>query len=583
MKKTVNTKRHAIVNFLALVGILILINVAATFFEKRIDLTESGRYSLSENTIALLEDDDRLTDRIFFKIYLDGDIPADMKKIRNGIQNILDEFVAVAGDKIQYEFIDPSGSEDKHFNDQVKSNLEEAGVFSTIFKSYDEQSLEETEIWPGAIVEYGGSTVDAITFFNRKEIVMDENLRELVDVTISDLEFKFISSIRRITDKKTKKIGFTQGHGELKGDQTGDVKYHLEKDYLVEEVEINGQLNAFEGFDAIIVAKPTEKYNEKDKFIIDQYIMNGGKVLWFIDPIDLNEDSLFLNGRSIGVAYDLNIEKDLIYKYGARLNTDIVFDENCTHEYIRPDFFSGYGTPWGYYPLLRPENHPITKNLDPIKVEYTSSVTPVNLADTTVKKTILLKSSEASKAFLAPVDVNYNYLKPQFKHDCSDPEFANNPIAILLEGQFSSPFENRLPTAFLAGNEFETKFKSVPNKMLVVSDGDLLNSTVTSYFKGKKQIPVALDTDPLGVKTKNGTLKFNYGNRDFVLNAVDYLVGDNALIGIRSKTITLRMLDEEKVVKDKSFWKFVNIIFPLLFIGIFAFIQIQLRKRKFTK
>ena len=586
MKKSKNTKGNTLLNFFGIVIIIILLNIVGSFFNKRIDLTEDNRYSLSENTKDLLKDNKQLKDRVFFKIYLDGDLPADMKNVQKGIQNMLEEFVEVAGDRIQYTFINPDGEDDESFNKELKTNIFDKGkgILPTNLKQFDGQTSEIRTIWPGAIVEYGGETVDVIQFFDREAIIMDEDVRQLVDNTISQLEYKFISSIRRVTRVGRKSVGFLQGHGELTKRQTWDVRQTLEKDYIVDDVEIKGQLNAFIDIDALVIAKPTEPFNEKDKFIIDQFIMRGGKVMWFIDPIDVNRDSLAFTGETMCLSRNLNIEKDLIYKYGARINNDIIFDEECTHELIPPKDIKLPGLAWGFYPLLKPLEHPITMNIDPIKTEYISSVTPVNISDTAVKKTVLLQSSETSIRLLAPQRINFGFAYEAYAPNISNSKYANNPIAVLLEGQFSSPFENRISDAFLNGDKFDIKYKSIPNKMLVVADGDMINSSFTYYAKGqKKMAPISLSADRFRVSTANGTAKFHFGNRDFFLNAIDYLLGDNSLISIRSKTVSLRMLNSDKVAKERSYWKFVNVIFPLLFIFIFGVLQYLIRKKKYTK
>ena len=586
MSQSKKTKSNLLINFFGIVAIIVLLNVVANFYTKRIDLTEDNRYSLSDNTKALLKDDNQLNDRVFFKIYLDGDLPADMKNIQTGIQNMLDEFIEVAGDRIQYEFIDPDGSDDEAFNKELKKNIynEGAGILPTYLKKNDGQSSEISTIWPGAVVEYGGESSDVIQFFDREQMILDEDVRQLVDKTISQLEYKFISSIRRVTRKNKKNIGFLQGHGELTKQQTWDVRQALEKDYVVDDVEIKGQLNAFIDIDALVIAKPLEPFNEKDKFIIDQFIMKGGKVLWLIDPIDVNRDSLTFTGETMCLSRNLNIEKDLIYKYGARINNDIIFDKSCTHESVPPKDYKLPGIEWGFYPLLDLQPHAITMNLDPIRTEYISSVTPVNMADTSVKKIVLLQSSIESIRLMAPQRINFGFAYEKYAPKTDNPQYANNPIAVLLEGQFSSPFENRISDAFLNGENYKTKFKSEPNKMLVIGDGDFINSSFTYFAKGQKKMsPMSLSDDRFRVMTSNGTSKYHFGNREFFLNAVDYLLGDNSLIGIRSKTISLRMLDTDKITKDRSYWKFVNIVFPLLFIALFGVVQYIIRKRKYTK
>ena len=584
-KKNNNSKRSILLQFVGVMGIIILINVIVSFFSLRVDLTEDKRYSLSENTIALLKDDTKLRDRIFFKVYLEGDLPADMKNIRNNVKYILDEFIAYAGDRVQYEFIDPAGSDDEKFNRSVQEKIfsKGEGILPTYINSVDAGSKEQLIVWPGAVVEYNGVTVDVVQFFDREAIMLGENVRSLVDQTINDLEYKFISSVRRVTNTHPKSIGFLQGHGELNENQTREVRLALKRDYNVGDIEIEGNIHALDEIDALVVAKPIERFNEKEKFVIDQFVMTGGKVLWFIDAIDVNLDSLAFTGETMGLRRDLNID-DLLYKYGARINNDIVLDDICTHELIPPKHIRSPGLPWVFYPLIQTTSHPIVNNIDPIKMAYTSSVVPVNKNDKSVTKTILLSSSSQSKSLMAPVRINYGFAFEQYKHDLSNPKFGNNPVAVLLEGEFSSPFENRISNAFVNSPDFKSKFKSVPNKMIVVSDGDVIDGSFVYFQKGQKKMsPVPLNVDRFNVVTKNGSPKFNYGNKEFFLNAVDYLLGDNSLISIRSKSIKLHMLDGDKVAKEKGFWKTLNIIFPLLFIFIMAFVLLVIRRRKYAK
>jgi len=580
-----SNRRSGLFQFLGIITVVVLINIVFSFFNWRLDLTEDKRFSLSENTVELLENETILKDRIFFKVYLEGDLPADMKHIRNNIKYILDEFIAFAGDRIQYEFIDPSGADDEKFNAAVQEKLfnKGEGILPTYVNSIDASSKEQHIIWPGAIVEYAGQTADVIQFFDRQKIMEDENMQLLVDNTINDLEYKIISSIRRVTNQNIKSIGFLQGHGELDENQTREVRLALKKDYRVGDIEIEGSIHALDEIDALVIAKPQNRFTEKEKFVIDQFIMNGGKVFWSIDPIDVNRDSLAFTGETMGLSRDLNLD-DLLFKYGARINKDIILDDICTHNYVPPNHIQAPGLPWVFYPLIQTENHPIVNNIDPIKTEYSSSVVPVNKSDKSIIKTILLRSSLESKSLMAPVRINYGFAFEQYKPDFSNPTLGKNPIAVLLEGEFSSPFENRISEAFITSPDYKTKFKSVSNKMIVVSDGDLINGSYTYFRQGKKRMsPVPLNFDRFNVTTKNGSPKFYYGNKDFFLNSIDYLMGDNSLISIRSKTINLRMLDEEKVTNEKGFWTALNILFPILVIIIMAFTLLIIRQRKYAK
>jgi ABC-2 type transport system permease protein len=584
MKETKkNSKSIDVLSHIGVIAIIILINYVLSFSFARIDFTEDQRHSLSENTAALLEDEERLDDRIFFKIYLDGDLPADIMNIRFAIKEKLDEFIVYAGDNIQYEFIDPNGDEDEDYNLEVQKNIYSEGVAPCDIEILKSGNAEIKTIWPGALIEFGGTTVDRVQFFEKKVIFSGENLRGLAERTINNLEYQLISAVRRVTADNKKTVSFLSGHNELKPYETMDVRKGLNRYYLIEDLEINGQIHALDETDALIIAQPKSRFSEKDKFVIDQFIMNGGKVLWFVDPMDVNRDSLYRTGQTFGMSANLNIEKDMLFKYGVRLNSDIIIDKDCT-----PLFVPGHplgNVDWYFYPNLQRVDHPITKNIDPIKAEYVSSMSIVNTSDMDVKKTVLLQSSYNSRIFKSPARINYAIIdvEPKF----NDGTTGDYPTAIMLEGNFTSAFENRgLSESFLNSSDFETKFKSDTNKMLVVSDGDIIrNEIIDSAYVNEewryKYMPINMDV--YGVRNPNGTPKFAYGNRDFVLNSVDYMLDDFSLIDIRTKTITMRVLDTEKVIEEKEFWKFINIAVPLLAILLLAIFQLILRKRKYAR
>jgi len=576
-----NSAKRDVLNYAGIVAIIILLNYVLSFFFGRFDLTEDKRYSLSENTIALLEDDERMKDRVYLKIYLDGGLPADIKKIRNSIREKLDEFKVYAGDKIQYEFIDPNGEDDEDYNIEVQKNIYSEGISPTDIQIAQSGKVEVKTIWPGALIDYKGTTVDQIQFFNKRLIASNEDARGLADRTINNLEYKLISAIRRVTADDKQTIGFLQGHDELDEWQTADVRQGLDRYYLVEDVEINGQIGALDNVDALVVAQPKKPFNEKDKFVIDQFIMNGGRVLWFIDPLEINRDSLYYRGETYGISANLNIEKDMLYKYGARLNNNTLIDKDCG-----PIFIPGHPlgiVDWYFYPLLQRTDHPITKNIDPIKSEYASTVEIVNQGDADVQKTVLLKSSGNSLAFKSPVRINYSIVdvEPNFNENGE----TDLPVALMMEGRFTSAFENRLTQEFTASPDFKTRFKSDSTKMLVVSDGDIIRNEVeTKVIDGETRYrAIPLNVDVFGVQNPNRTSKYIYGNRDFVLNSIDYMMDDNSLIDVRAKTITLRVLDTQKAYEEKSFWKILNIGFPLLCIFILGLVQFFLRKKKFAK
>lgn len=578
----VNSAKRDLINFAGLIAIVVIANYILSFFYGRFDLTEDKRHSLSPNTITLLEDDDRIEDRIFLKVYLAGDLPADIKKISNAIQEKLDEFANFSGDKIQYEFIDPNGEDDPDFNLEVQKNIYKDGIRPCDIQILKSGQLEVKTIWPGAIIEYKGITADRIQFFNKRIIYSNEDARGLADRTINNLEYQLISAIRRVTAKNKQTIAFLQGHNELDAWQTAEVRGGLARYYLTKDVEINGQLNALDEVDALIVAQPKKAFNEKDKFIIDQFIMNGGKVLWFIDPIDVNRDSLYMTGETFGISANLNIEKDMIYKYGARLNSNTIIDKDCAPTYVP-------GHPleildWYFYPNLQRSTHPITKNIDPVKAEYASSIDLVNEEDKDVTKTVLLHSSFNSKAFKSPVRINFGIVNVEPKFNSTEGE-GDFPVAVMLEGQFTSAFENRVSDVIVGSPDFSMRNKGDSTKMLVVSDGDIIRNEVDSKVQDGQTLykAIPMEVDVFGVQNANGSPKYVYGNKDFVLNCIDYMLDDFSLIDVRAKTITMRVLDMQKINEEKDFWQLLNILVPILFIILLNLVQHIIRIRKYAR
>ena len=495
----VNSAKRDLINFAGLIAIIVIANYILSFFYGRFDLTEDKRHSLSPNTITLLEDDNRIEDRIFLKVYLAGDLPADIKKISNAIQEKLDEFANFSGDKIQYEFIDPNGEDDPDFNLEVQKNIYKDGIQPCDIQI---QKQELKTIWPGAIIEYKGITADRIQFFNKRIIYSNEDARGLADRTINNLEYQLISAIRRVTAENKQTIAFLQGHNELDAWQTAEVRGGLARYYLTKDVEINGQLNALDEVDALIVAQPKKAFNEKDKFIIDQFIMNGGKVLWFIDPIDVNRDSLYMTGETFGISANLNIEKDMIYKYGVRLNSNTIIDKDCAPTYVP-------GHPleildWYFYHNLQRSTHPITKNIDPVKAEYASSIDLVNEEDKDVTKTVLLHSSFNSKAFKSPVRINFGIVNVEPKFNSTEGE-GDFPVAVMLEGQFTSAFENRVSDVIVGSPDFSMRNKGDSTKMLVVSDGDIIRNEVDSKVQDGQTLykAIPMEVDVFGVQNAN--------------------------------------------------------------------------------
>jgi ABC-2 type transport system permease protein len=407
---------------------------------------------------------------------------------------------------------------------------------------------------------------------------------EVLNNSITGLEFKLASAIRDLTVIRKPTVAFIRGHGELENNYIYDIGQALSKQYTVGVISIGGQLSSLTSrdsvsddktrivnkYDALIIAKPDTAFSEKDKFIIDQYIMRGGKVLWLIDPVFATMDSLQNTTTTLGLAMDLNLE-DMLFKYGVRLNPDLVMDLNALPIPLRTgqvgnqpkiDFF-----PWYYFPVITPTvNHPIVKNLNAIKTEFVSSIDTIRVAD--VKKTILLRTSNYTRTVNTPALITLEILEKE-----PDERAYTGPprsVAVLLEGEFKSNFENRIPPEIQQNRDIGFVPRSEPTRMIVVSDGDIIRNQI-HFSQGYPM--------PLGYDQYTGE---SFGNKDFILNAMDYLVDESGLITIRSRELKLRLLDMTRVNKQKLFWQTFNIVFPVLLVLIFGFIQHYLRKRKYS-
>lgn len=574
-------------------AIVILINFIGSFQFYRFDLTEEKIHSLSPATLDFLENktlikvkEKEIKGRIDIKVYLTGELPADLKYLEKSIQEKLDEMRAYVGNRLSYEFIDPYVNNESPdlLERDLKELVETKKIKPTKLQFEKDGSFQEKFIFPGATISFEGKEEVPVQFFKREIIFKDENqLRALAWAANDQLEYKLIDGIRKAKDQIRPNIAIIQGHGEANRDDLFFITKELKEFYNVEFVKINEKIKALDAFQMVLVVQPDSAFTEKDKFVLDQFVMRGGKMAWFVDPMYVYADTLLRKGQTFGLAKNLNLD-DQLFTYGVRINNDIIIDKSCTPIDI-PGYPGNY-VEWPFYPYIYPTTkHPIVRNVNPIKFEYASTIDLVG--DTSkVKKHAILRSSDKTVIYKAPVRVNYGIvdidpfgslnLKPQ----CN--------LAVLLEGKFNSVFRNRLPDAFVNSSDYKFLEESRPTRMLVVSDGDVIKN----YYKDSVYIQEAkaftkqylkLDADRFGVRNRDGSPKFIYGNMQFFINAIDYLMGDESLIELRQRTLTIRKLDDNRVVKEKSYWQFANVGFPVVLIILFGIIQNIIRKRKYTR
>ncbi len=571
---------NRILLFLAPLSLVILINILFSLMDYRIDLTEDKKHSISKESQRILN---KVDDIIFIKIYLDGDLPAEFKHLQSELINLLNSLNTSSSYGVDFEIINPDQIRDEEEKKKLFKQLVKNGLAPTDIAIRSTSSQSSQIIFPGSIIYYKDRQ-QAVNFLKNS---ITKNAGENINTSIENLEFEFISAIYHLIKNETKKIAFLEGNGELSYEEVYDLtesvlqsndklSYHytverfnikeFRSDSSNTQVDISKQISNLNNYKAIIVAKPTIAFNVLEKFILDQYIMNGGKILWLIDGVNANMDSLQKNNSFIAIKNNLNID-DQLFKYGVRINANLIEDLRSTQIPVQTGYSNN--TPqysyfsWPYYPLLFSEiNHPISKGLDAIKCNFISSIDTIK---NTIKKTVLLTSSKQSRLNPTPAKISLGILKNPPPIESFNR--SQIPVAVLLEGEFESVFNNRiLPKQ----KTINFKKKSKKTQMIVVSDGDIAKNNVS---KNGNIYPLGYDR----------FIKHTYpGNKKFILNAIHYLCDDIGLTRLKSKEIKLRLLDKKKIINNKHLIQLINIIFPLLLVLIYTLLFLRLKKRKYA-
>ncbi|PCJ25851.1 MAG: gliding motility-associated ABC transporter substrate-binding protein GldG [Flavobacteriales bacterium] len=577
-KNAVNRKKDIIFLIIGII-IIILVNYIGSFAFERFDLTSEKRYTLSETSKDLARN---LDDIVYVKVYLEGDFPAGFKRLRDETKEMLDEFRAYSNGNFEYEFINPSESSDTKIRDKIYKQLYKQGLRPTDLNTKTDDGYSNKIVWPGAIFSYRGK--ELATQLLKSQI--GASRESMLNSSIESLEYEIANSINNLTVINIPKVAFIEGHGELSKLETASLAKSLAEFYVVDRIELNENLNSLTErvmhdstkafsvkikYNAIIIAKPNYKFSEKDKFIIDQYIMYGGRVVWLIDPVFASMDSLQTANITMAIPLNLNLD-DQLFTYGVRINTNIVQDLQCVPIPIITGVVGNQPKqemfPWFFFPLLTPaNNHPIVNNLNALKGEFVSSIDTI--AKKGIRKTGLLKTSQYSKVSNAPTRIGLDMVR--FEPDQTQFNKGSQSIAVLLEGNFESVFKNRITPQIKDANEINFKEESVENKMVVIADGDVaknyVNKRTGEYF-------------PLGFDRYT---RQEFGNKDFMLNVLGYLCDDSGLMSVRSKKLKIRLLDKKILKNDKFSWQLTNTILPIGLVLLFGIAHYFDRKKKFTK
>lgn len=576
--KKKDIKKANLTGFMIIIAAIVVINVISGFVFTRIDLTSEKRYTLSDATKTLLA---KLDDYVHFRVYLDGDFPAGFKKLQRETREMLNEFRAYSR-FVTYEFINPSASNDRTEREETYQLLVERGLEPTDLQVRTKDGMQRLMIFPGAMVYYRDRELPV----DLLESQLNMPAEAVLNISIQNLEFKMADVIHKLSLLQKPSIAFIEGHGEFTASQVHDITQTLNTNYQVERISLDGQISALtrrsdpdaqgnvrilRNYEAIIIAAPVQAFSEQDKFIIDQFIMRGGKVLWLIDPVLTSMDSLTNGESTIGIVNELNLD-DQFFKYGLRLNKNLVLDLNSAAIGLRTgqvgnqpqiDFFR-----WNYFPLLNPaSDHPIVRNLSSIKGEFVSSIDTVMVDG--VRKIPLLRTSGYSRISNVPVLVTLAMINEQPDERLYNR--GNQNVAYLLEGEFPSLYAHRVPPEITDSKEIGFREQSEPTAMIIVADGDVIRN----QFHFQQGYPLPLGFDQYTRQT--------YGNKDFIMNAVSYLVDEIGLVGIRSREIKIRLLDMTKVNANRLYWQVLNTAIPVLLVLLFGLILSFLRKQKFAK
>lgn len=590
--KRVSERTKSLWQFAILVLGVFVLNVAGDLFYKRFDLTKEKRYTLSDASRELVG---QLEEPVYVQIFLDGEFPQEYRRLKNATRDMLNEFQHVSRGKFEYRFDDLLTDRPIKEKDDILQQLSGKGVTITRPEVGQDEATSEKFIIPGGLVSYHGKEYPINLLKREFGQSLDQDINESIEL----LEYEIGNILRKCVAHKTIRIGFTRGHGELDRVDVADITKTLGEYYDVEEVNINlddtsctkqflpemrknpeesgkillnGVMDNLNRFSALVVAKPREAFKDQELFLMDQYVMNGGKIIWLVEPLIAEMDSVGKYGSVMTADYGLNVN-DLLFRYGVRVNPTLIQDMNCHGIPVLAKGGSGQPgfAPWLFYPLFAPEGeHPIIRNMTSVWGRFVATID--TLPNKQLHKTVLLRSSETSRVANNPVNISLNLLslKPTA-------EMFRNPYniaGVLVEGRFNSVFAHRPAMKDKSPIPFKDHIED--NAMIVLADGDLIANQTN---KERTQVyPLGYDK----YASQNFREPIEFANKKFFLNCVDYLIAENNLIEVRSKKIELRLLDKARVKSEKLKWQTINMALPVVLLMIFGLINFWIRKKKYT-
>ena len=589
--KVINKEKNVIGKIILGALIICVFNFIANEFYFRIDLTKEKRFTLSTSSKNLLK---KLDDDLYITVFLDGDLPIEYKQLQSATRDILNEYRLASDGRIKFDFEDILTGKDIKEKESILKEVFQKGLQIEQPELRPDEAPTEKYILPSGIVFYKGKEYP-INLLKRQ---FGKSLEVEINSSIELLEYEIGTAIRKGLSGKSIKLAFSAGHGELSSLQTADIANSLSEFYSLDRINLNlrdsncykifasdvannpqkpvfsvlveGLINKLKSYKGLIVAKPVIEFTEPEKYILDQYVMNGGKVIFLVENLLAEMDSVAKYGQTMTVNHGHNLD-DILFQYGVKIKPNLVQDIQChgipaiNQQTNRPGFW-----PWIFYPLFSAvDDNPVSRNLENVWGRYCSTIDTT--ARKTLKKTVLLRSSAQSRVAANPVLISLDILKN--KQDPSNFRNGNQISAVLVEGEFVSPFRYRDGVK----RSFDLPFSEsiAQNSMIVIGDGDLIRNQVSS---DGKVYPLGYDK----FASKQFSAPVEFANKKFFLNCVDYLCDDNNLIEVRSKEVILRLLDKGKIKKDKLFWQSLNMILPIFMIMIFGFLNAFYRRKRWA-
>jgi ABC-2 type transport system permease protein len=590
-KKTTSRKQGMLQKALVVLVAIVFLNVLADKVYKRLDLTKEGRFTLSESTKRLI---DKVDDKVYITIYLDGDLPLEYKRLKSATRDMLNEYRLESSGNIFFDFEDVLSEKDIKEKEAILKDIYKRGLSIERPETKPDEAPSEKFIIPAGVVYYKGNEYP----LNLMKREFGKPLEEEINGSIELLEYEIGNVLRKGVAGRELKLAFTAGHGELSEIETADISNELAGFYELDRINLNladsncfkifrkdvannpdkevftilveGLIRKLSAYQGLIIAKPTKPFTEPEKFIIDQYIMNGGKVIFLVENLVAEMDSVAKYGQVVTTSQNHNLG-DMLFHYGIKVKPSLIQDLQShgipaiNQQTNRPGFW-----PWMFYPLFNAiDDNPVSKNLENVWGQYCSAL------DTTktkaLRKTVLLRSSTQSRVAHNPVLISLDLLK--VKPDPANFRKGNQIAALLVDGTFTSPFRYRAGVK----KAFDIPFKDSvgSNAMIVIGDGDLIRNQVSSDGQ-----VYPLGYDKYGSKQFGSPVEF--ANKKFFLNCVDYLCDDSNLIEVRSREVVLRLLDKGKIKRDKLFWQSLNMVLPIVLIILFGLVNSFIRKRRWT-